>query len=496
MRSLHNGLLAVACAVALGAPAARAQAQQQAQDQSAQPIPAYHSPLASAADNGTDDASGPQQLLPDTTALTGVQDLSLGMPATEHSFWQPRVGFYTTVDTNPLNGSGNNSLTSFTTIDGGIDLHRISGNSTFTLGYTGGASLSNDGDSSNGVVQALNLSERLAYRRYAISFFDQLLYAPQTSLGSSAIPGTSGLPGGGSLGLGNGFTPGQSILTTRGQRLTNSSDAEVDTFLNARSSLTFVGGYSILDTVDDSQLNYGSAIFSAGYNYQMSRANTVGLSYQFSSFNYSNFDQSIKNNIISLSYGRRITDKLAFQVAGGPDITFVHMPITMSSGTSGGTGGTGGAPEGPSSATTQVYASFSTSVQYRLRLVGITAGYSRGVSGGSGVLAGSITDLTSATVSRQFSRTLSGIWNVGYSRNRGLAVVGSTTSNQTFDYWYTGFSLNHPWGRSMNLSLSYQLQYQNQNVNTQGCMGTACAASVTRNQVTFGFDWHRQPIPF
>ena len=73
----------------------------------------------------------------------------------------------------------------------------------------------------------------------------------------------------------------------------------MDVLLTPRTSLTFVGGYSLLDTLDDPEANYGDVIFSAGYNYQLSRQNTVGLSYQFSFINYSNIDQAIKNNIIA-----------------------------------------------------------------------------------------------------------------------------------------------------------------------------------------------------
>ena len=130
-------------------------------------------------------------------------------------------------------------------------------------------------------------------------------------------------------------TPGQSILTARGQRLTNFSGGEMDVLLTPRTSLTFVGGYSLLNSPDDSQLNYGDVIFSAGYNYQLSRQNTIGLSYQFSAFNYSNFNQSIKNNIILVSFGRRITGKLAFQASGGPNIALIRMPLTTPPGTGG-----------------------------------------------------------------------------------------------------------------------------------------------------------------
>ena len=176
-----------------------------------------------------------------------------------------------------------------------------------TLNYVGGGSFSNDGSVSNGVLQGLNFSERLSYRRFVLSFFDQFLYAPQTPFGAAGIPNGPTLPGGGTLGFGNGYTPGQSILTARGQRVTNFSGGEMDVLLTPRTSLTFVGGYSLLDSFDDAEANYGDVIFSAGYNYQLSRQNTVGLSYQFSSINYSNIDQAIKNNIIAASYGRRVT---------------------------------------------------------------------------------------------------------------------------------------------------------------------------------------------
>src|SRR5579864_584690 len=503
MRGTLKIRLAAVGAMILAATVARAQ--QQGTDQStqptqptqstqptqptqpSQPIPAYHSPLASAAANG-DETYDPQKLSPDTTALTGIQDLSLGVPATTHSYWLPHLDFSSTVDTNPLAGQGQSGLTTFISVFGGIDLHRDSGNSALTLDYVGGGSFSNDGSISNGIVQGLNFTERLSYRRYVLSFFDQFMYAPQTTLGAAGIPSGPTLPGVGTGGIGNGYLPGQSILTGRGQRVTNFTGGELDYLLNSRSSLTFVGGYNLLDSLDDNQLNYGNVIFSAGYNYQMSRANTIGLSYQFSSFNYSNVDQSIKNNIIAVSYGRRITGRLAFQVSGGPDITLIKMPITSTPGSTSGA---------PGSSMTQVYGYFNTSLQYRLERTSLGAAYNHGVSGGSGVLAGSVVDNVTGNVNRQVSRTFNVGWNAGFSRNRGLAINGTTTTNQTFDYWFTGVTVSHPLGRSLYIFLSYQLQYQN--TNSSICTGNvACGTgtSLTRNQVTFGLGWHRQPIPF
>lgn len=473
-----------------------AHAQQRESDQSGQPtqpeqpIPAYHSPLASAANNAQDEGNADsEKLLPDTTALTGIQDLSLGMPATNHSYWQPHVDLSSAVDSNPLSANGQTGWTTFTSVTGGIDLHKNSGNSMLTLSYIGGGSFSNDSSVSNGVLQGLNFSERLSFRRYVLSFFEQLLYAPQTSFGAAGIPNGPTLPGGGTLGFGNGFSPGQSILTARGQRLTNFAGGEMDVLLTPRTSLTFVGGYSLLNSPDDSQLNYGDVIFSAGYNYQLSRQNTIGLSYQYSAFNYSNFNQSIKNNIILASFGRRITGKLAFQASGGPDIALIRMPLTTPPGTAGGE-----ATSGPTGYLTQVYASINTAVQYQLKRASLSAAYNHGVTGGSGVLAGAITDNFTGTVGQQLSRTINISGNVGYSRNRGIQVAGTTTANETFDYWFAGANVSHPLGRTMNVFLSYQLQYQNTGASV--CSGPGCAGSLTRNQIIFGFGWHKQPIPF
>jgi len=143
---------------------------------------------------------------------------------------------------------------------------------------------------------------------------------------------------------------------------------------------------------------------------------------------------------------------------------------------------------------TQIYASVNSALQYQLKRAAISAAYNHGITGGSGVLAGAVTDNFTGTISRQISRAFSLAWNIGYSRNRGIEVAGTTTANQTFDYWFTGVNVSHPLGRTMNVFLNYQLQYQNTGASI--CTGPGCGSSVTRNQITFGFGWRKQPIPF
>ena len=490
MRGIHRTIWAAVYMVAMTAPVtfAQQQSQQTSADQAAPPIPAYRSPLASAADNGDDEGliADPNKMIPDSRSLTGAQQFSLGELATKHSYWQPHIDISSTADSNGLNSTSKTGWTTWSTFNGGIDLHRIAGNSDLSLLYSGGASISNDGGSNNGIIQNMQFAEKLAYRRANISLLDQLSYLPETAFGSQ-FGGAGVFPGSGSIGLQPGLLPGQSILTARGQRLSNSFAPELDVKLTGRTSLTFVGTYSVLHYFDNNLLNYYSVGVQAGYNHQMSRKDTIALSYSFNAFRYSNFSQSIDDHVVRLSYGRRVTGKLAFQIGAGPEYTTFGTPIT-------GTSNAGTATLSGSSS--QVYWSLNTSLTYQWMRTNLGLNYTHGVSGGSGVQAGSVADTVSGSATRQFSRRLSGNWNVSYGRNNGLTVngPGSTNANQTFSYWSSDAGLSHPLGRTMNLGLHYLLQYQNS--SSVFCVGPACGSSFVRHQILLSLGWHENPIRF
>jgi len=488
MRGLKYILLAALGAVALNGTAARAQQQQttdpqQGQQQGQQPtapIPAIRSPLAGA--TGDLDVDDSQQLTPDTRSLTGAEDLSLGTMALSHSYWQPHLSVAATVDSNPLYSTGSSDWTTWSSLLGGVDIHHISGTSDMLVSYTGGGMFSNSGDAENGIIQQLGFQDKFSFRRSTFSVFEQLGYLPESSFGFAGAAG-AGLPGGGSSGLGTGFTPGQSILTPRGQNLTSSTAIEYDNKLTPRASLTFVGGYSLLHYFENDLANYGGVNFQAGYNYQLTRKDTIAVSYLFNGIRYNNLNQSINANTIQGSYGRRVTGRLAFQIAAGPQFVSSTSPITSTTSTSG--SGT--------SSVSALYWSLNSSVHYQLRRASLSASYNHGVTGGSGLLAGAETDIVSGSVSEQVTRTFNLAWNAGYSRNKGFGL-GTTGTSQTYGYWYTGVNVAHPIGRSLDVFANYQLQYQNTNDNT--CVGTGCATSVIRNQIAFGVNLHKQPIPF
>jgi hypothetical protein len=353
------------------------------------------------------------------------------------------------------------------------------------LNYFAGGLTANNGNANNSLSHQLELGEKLSWRRTAISFFDQLNYLPEAAFGSGMASGPS-LPGDQGLSLQPALTLNQSILTTRGQRISNAFLTEVDRFLTPRSSLTFVGSYSLLRFLDNGFLNFGNALFQAGYNHQFTRKDTIALLYRFTAFRYNNFDQSFDGHVVQVSYGRRVTGRLAFQVAAGPEVGFFRTPISPSTGTSGGSTTT-------IPSLTQAYWTLDTSMTYQRQRTQFGLAYDHSLSGGAGVLAGAVSNQVSGSINSQLTRILNGGFVSGYARNQGLNVAAPTPSNQSYNYWFSGMNFSRPWGRWTNLFLSYSLQFQDSNVGF--CVGTTCGKSFVRHTVSIGFGWRPRPIP-
>lgn len=497
MRLLHHkswmsGLLLVAvCATPAKAQQSQTsdtQNQQNQQDQQNQsaPIPAYRSPFASAVDNGDSQDEG-QTAQPDTRPLTGAQYITLGGIATTRSYWQPRLDLFGSGDSNPLESPVNSNWGTWTSFEGGADIYRTSGRSNLTLNYTGGDIYSNDAAVPGGPVQELNFEDKISFRSVDISFLDEFSYIPELLFGV----GGPAFPGAGTTALGPGFAPQQTILGGQGRTLTNSYVTEVDIHLDPRSSFTLAGGYSVLEFFNSDLLNSGTTTVQAGYNYQATTKNTLGVLYSFSGFQYTHFNQSMYSHTVEASYARRITGKLAFQIAAGPQLLWVQMPIFGGVGTPAGTGGGTPASPGPSN---NLYWALNTAMQYQESRTVLGAAYSHGVTVGAGVLGGAIADTVGGSITHKMSRTFSSGITAGYSRNSGLPFGIGVPANQTYDYTFAGLNLTRPVGETLGLTFSYQMQYQTS--NAPFCIGLACGVNVMRHLISVGLSWHQRPLVF
>lgn len=478
------GVLAGLCMLTFPAAAQQQNPDSSAQqNQPAQPIPAYHSPFVAAQ---PDEETNTQGAGPDTRPLSGVQYTSAENITNNRSYWQPRFDLSGSGDSNPAEGAASAGWGTWTSFLGGVDIHRTAGASDLLLTYTGGGMYSNDAMAPSGTVQELGLSEKIIFRRSVLSIFDQLSYLPQASLGFGGVGGVP-LTGTGPVGLGPGFTAGQSILTGQGQNLSNSSVVQFERFLTPRSSVTMAGGYSLLHFFGNNLLDSGSPMFQGGYNYQLTKHDTLAFLYAFSDFHYTSVNQSIYTHSIEASYGLQVTGRLAFQIAAGPEFAIFNQPT----GTSGGTGGGTGASN-PS--TTNLYWTLNTALNYQYQRTGLGLTYWHGVTAGSGVMAGAVNDSFTGSLMRRMSPMFSNGLTAGYARNSTLPASGSTAPAMHFDYWFAGASLAHPLSDTLAVTLSYQMQYQTTSSNF--CIGNSCGTSFLRHLITVGLSWHQRPLLF
>ena len=119
------------------------------------------------------------------------------------------------------------------------------------------------------------------------------------------------------------------------------------------------------------------------------------------------------------------------------------------------------------------------------------AGYTHGLSAGSGVYIGSNLDQVNATLSRGLTRVWTAGLNVGYSHN---SPVGGTTLTgyPAYGNWYAGGNLSRPIGPFFNFGVAYTANISN--YSSTGCTGSTCTTNYTYNTVTVSLQWHPRPF--
>jgi hypothetical protein len=509
---LYRSWIPLALVICL-APVARPQSDQQGQqqnqqqgqqadqstDQSEQPIPAYHSPLAGISGGGQSQEQSSTDLQPDTQPLSGAQELGFGVAYPEHSYWQPGFNVFTTIDSNPLGLTA--GWGTYTNFFGSLEVRRISARNNLTMDYVGGGAVSTNSGIGNSTFQQVQFGDQIFLRRTTISFLDSASYLPEAGYGYAELGGLS-LPGTGSLGLGNSLALEPSILGSRNQQIMNAFITQVNTHLTPRSSVTFFGGYSLLHFFGGDYLDFKEPMFQAGYNYEVSPRNTIAILYNFNDFQYSGTSQSVQGNSVNLnngssqsvqansvnvSFARRVTGRMAFQVAAGPQIIDSQLPASS-------------AIVGSSEVATsgrELTWNLTSNFTYALERGALDLSYTHGVSGGSGVLAGATGDFVTGSVTRALSRAVDGGLEFGYARNHSLNgsydYLASSSTAYDYNYWFGGANVSRQLGRSLTLTMSYELQHQTSNSSLG--IGNSSGTFV-RHVISVGVSWRAHPFAF
>jgi hypothetical protein len=339
------------------------------------------------------------------------------------------------------------------------------------VNYSGGGDFSTDSTIGNGFFQQLGASQSFQWARWQLQFYDQFSYLPESDFGFGGGTGL-GLPGGGiSPGLPTSGVGGnlQSLFTALGPQYDNNFTAQVVYQFSPRMSMNFSGTDGILRFVDAGNINTDTEGGSAGFNYQLSKEDTVGVVYHYTHLSYVGLPQSIGDNVFNFVYGKKITGRLALRVFGGPDITNFSVPI-------------GGV-------TREITGSGGGSLTYAINRGGLSLNYDHGVTGGSGVLVGSETDQVSANVGRQLTRVWSVQANIGFGRNRSIV---DSASQASYNSVYVGGGISRPFGPNAKVSLAYAANIQNSGA-AASCT-VSCGSSYTQHQITVNFQWHARPL--
>jgi hypothetical protein len=424
------------------------------------------------------DASQEQNILqPDNRPLTGLQQTTVGAPFERHSYWIPGIFYHNLIQSSGLllQGSGNGWV-SRSFVGGNLSLVQNWGRSQLGLNYSGGGDFSSDAGARDGFFHQLGATQTFNWQRWQLTILDQFSYLPTSQFGFGggtdlSIPGVGGSLAPGLPGLQPGLSSGQTLFTSTGPQYNNSFATQVNYMLTRRSSITVGGVYGILRFTEPGSVESDTALLNAGYNYQITRADTVGVVYRFAAYHFLGNPQAMGDHVAQIAYGRKITGRLALQLSGGVDIPSFRVTV--------------------GTRRQQVNGSGSASLNYAFARGKVSLGYSHGTTGGSGVFAGATTDGIHTSAERQLTRVWSGNARFGFARNQDLGTINSSPG-RTYNAFYVGAGASRPIGRNANFSLAYTAYIETSNQSI--CTGTVCQTNYTTHQIDVGVSWQGRPF--
>jgi hypothetical protein len=429
------------------------------------PAPAGRGPLLSSRGSDSDAV-----LEPDTRSLSSAETPGLGSLRRQRVLFNPVLRFSQSVDMNRT--FGNRAWT--TAVGGNLAFDRHWSRHHFGTHYDAGQAFQFPNASSQGAYHTLAAAYDIKWSRVGLRFRDDLSVAPEASFGMMyaglaalySQPSSSGA-------VSPLLLPSETILAGRSKRINNSTIAEVDYALTRRTTITLAGGYSLLHFPGAGFFDSRDAHLRMGYNYALDAKNAVALIYDHSRTRYPDIGNRLHTHLLQAGYGRKVTGRLAFQLSGGPQLYRLRNFGPLSGNRWGG--------------------SVTSGLLYELnRTTGATLSYYRGVTAGSGVFIGAITQSVTASLNRQMTRRWLGVLNAGFARNKNLAPVASFASR--YDNWFGNAMITRQVGSHFRVAMAYGFQGQ---VDSAGsCPVAACGlpGGAARHQLGASVEWHPRAI--
>jgi hypothetical protein len=417
--------------------------------------------------NGVDSGTTDSTIQQDAGNLAGPQAISIVSPNGKPNVFDPALHLSVGPDTGIDPGETNTDVT----LGGTLAFDHFWNRNEFTTQYSGGFNIYEPASFDNSQYHVLSIIDISQIQRFTLRFRDDLSDSYGAVFGgfNTGGPGVS-VPAGFVSTLSPTFTLAQTILTTNANRIGNTALGEIDYALSHHSTLTFAGSYQILHFLTSGYVDSSYVDGRVGYSFQVDRKNAVALTYDYNYTTFNGVSGAVASHTPQIAYGLKLNGRLAFQVAGGPQI----LVLQNSTGT-----GT----------TNQFSWSVSSVLTYKQRRTTYSLNYSHGLTNGSGVYLGAISDTITGTVQGVVHRVWTPSITGGYSDNDSLAI--DTTMSSFYGNYYATVALGRIWGRSVHTTASYGLQEQT--TNAAACPVTTCTASGIRQVFTLTLDWHLLP---
>lgn len=491
----------------------QAWAQENSEPQSTEPAP-QAAPQEPAPAYGQENAPSP---ITENPPLSGLDTPSLEPHAAPLSYLQPGATVTESADSNIGNLPGQSSVRSITRGLGSLTLQRLWSHYALGLDYVGGAGYYNVQHIGWQTLQQMDAEQKITWKRGQLGLRDSFSYLPEGNFGGAyGSVGSAGIQSLGTSSFSTFF--GGSVLGTLGlaPRIVNVALGDVQEYLSPKSALTATGGYAFThfygNDLQTGNSFVGSSQLSAqvGLSHLLTPQTQVALLYGYQAFNFDVYGSAFHSHVIMGMYGHRITGRMDFLIAAGPQFTDMELPCTLldvilsnpNCHANSKLQVTGSIPN------TRIGVAGRTRLRYRFSRSTMEATYERFETSGSGIFAGAQTDMAHLDIQHPLSR----VWNLtldtGYGRNSRLqplsnqqvSTCGSTgqpacpgVDANTYIFGFAGAALHRQFGHSLHAFASYQ--FNELSFDHSYCGGLELCSRISHRHVgTVGLDWTPRPI--
>jgi hypothetical protein len=467
----------------------------------------------------------PAPTVSENPPISAIDQPGLEPHAAPESFLMPGLHFSESVDSNVANTLGGSSLGTVTRGLGSLTLQKLWKNYDVALDYIGGVAYYTSSGYGLQQLQQFDIDNRINWKRGQLAIRDSFGYLPEGTFDGGAYGGSgaynssfgslgAGMLGAGAFGLESSvFNGGSNLSLGEVPRLTNLGLVDVVEELTPKSAVTIAAGYAIehfyegiISTVTGEEENtsfLGSReyITQAAYDRILSPRNQVALSYGHQAFDFSIAGTAFHSNVIQAMYGHRISGRMNFTIAAGPQFTHIDAQATVCSLGSDVPSSLcsifGGTFVNVLQTANRIGAAGRLLLSYKFPKTYLNLTFQRYDASGAGIFAGSLSNVARLDVQRPLTRVWNVFSDIGYSKNDQLQLAGSTLGGRAFTSGFAGVGLHRQFGRSLRGFVSYQFNdfFTNASCPLPGSLSTAPCSNTSRRQVgSIGVDWAPRPI--